>query len=388
MKSKLRSALDKVQATDDLKNNTVDYLMAYKKVNVKTSKNVTPLRFKFALICASLLLFIFVGGVSYHLYFTSTSYVDMDANPSIGLIVNRFGRVINVQAYNEEGTRIVNDVNTRFMRYDDAVERLIDRIILKEYLSEEFVAVTVQTDSYRKEKDMLIQIERVVVEALAEHKMETRLEVFSVVEDIRVRAHEHQITPARYLAIIELKAVEPSITIQCYDGYSIGYIRERARRRARDCENSEDETSHCDSEYCEEGTSRCNDIYCDNIHCSHDHLEQPANCNKPNNEHSNNRHDINKHNSRGYNRNHSNGQDRNCDGSHGNNHAGSHDRNHGVDYGNNKSNHGQCSNQTGDRGGNHNNSDGHHGGGQRGNYSSGNDNNHNSECRDNRRGRR
>jgi len=409
LKSRLCSALDKVQATDDLKNNTVDYLMAYKEENAKTSKNLTSVRLKLALTCASLLLFMLVGGVSYHFYFTSTSYIDVDANPSIGLILNRFGRVINTQAYNEEGTIIINDVNIRFKRYDEALERLFDRIIAKEYLSEEFVAVTVQTDNHRIERDMLVQIERAVIEALAGHEIVTQLEVFSVVEDIRVRAHRYNITPARYLAIKELKAVEPSITIQCCIGYSIGHIRERARRRAGDCENSEGESS------------RCNDEYRDNRHNSDEYLEQYGNYNKPNN---------NRHERRG-NRSHDAEQDESRGGGHGNNHAGEYDRNQGVGRGNSyNSGHGQGSNQTANCGGNHgaghgNNSSSdhghgnkhnngnagnhgsdpdnnhncghssnynyfnrHHSSGQSGNQSRGNDNNHNSGCQANHRRRR
>jgi uncharacterized membrane protein YgcG len=238
LKDKLRSGLGKIQADDNLKNNTMAYLS--EKINEDERSSWSRSGFKLVLACISLMFLVLIGGLSYNLYFTPASYVDLDANPSIGITVNRFGRVVGSEAYNDDGYKVLEGVNIRFRTYIDAVDILLDRIILKEHLLEhEFISITVQVNDYTVEGHMLEGINQRVEESLLEHHLEAHTEVFSVSECVRINAHKHNLTPARYLAITELKGVEPSITFSCPREYRICCIRERARNRDGSCIENE-----------------------------------------------------------------------------------------------------------------------------------------------------
>lgn len=60
-------------------------------------------------MAACFVLCVALGG--YHLYFTPTSIISMDINPSIELEINRFDKVIGVDGYNEDGENLVESLH-------------------------------------------------------------------------------------------------------------------------------------------------------------------------------------------------------------------------------------------------------------------------------------
>jgi len=60
-------------------------------------------------IAAIILLFIFMGsfGLSTYAYYTPYGYVNMEMNPSVEVVYNRFKRVLDIQGVNEDGEEIV-----------------------------------------------------------------------------------------------------------------------------------------------------------------------------------------------------------------------------------------------------------------------------------------
>ena len=249
MKKEFCSALDKIHATDTLKLTTAYYLR--EKANKTPSKTPTPRRFKLAIACGSLLMFLVIGGFSYSFYFTSASYVDLDVNPSIGLTLNRFGKVINVQNHNLHGNEILENTSVRFKPYDEAMRILLAYIISTENLLKDgFISVTLQTNDSTVEEEILTLTNQLIDELLIEYQIEVNTEISPVPEDVRKRAHQHHLTPARYLAIMELLNIDSSISIESYLGYSLTDIREHIQRHHESYNSSErcsDGCHHFDS---------------------------------------------------------------------------------------------------------------------------------------------
>ena len=109
MVNELRSAFDKIQADDALKLRTFRYVNA--EIHRRSSAKPRP-RLRLAVACSVILILVLFGGFSYNHYFTPVAYVDMDVNPSIGLTLNRFDRVIYTHAYNDDGAVIIMEVAT------------------------------------------------------------------------------------------------------------------------------------------------------------------------------------------------------------------------------------------------------------------------------------
>jgi hypothetical protein len=230
--NRIRDAFDAVRASDRLKADTLEYVLreAQKRDRGKPSRRA-KMRFVFASAACALLLF--SGAISYHSYFTATAFLDFDINPSIELSVNRFGRVIEARAYNDDGEKILAERSLKHKTYRGAAQLIVDAAVAGGYLQNEaLLSVTVQTNDAERESRMLASVEAGVALAVSGHHITPRTEVFSVSADVRNEAHEQDISPAKYLAILELRAFDPAATAESCRDRSIGEIRELTQTHA------------------------------------------------------------------------------------------------------------------------------------------------------------
>lgn len=72
-------------------------------------------------MCLTLVLFASAG-----LYFTPTARINIDINPSFELEVNRFDKVISVNALNDDGKKLAETSDIKFAGYDEALCRILD----------------------------------------------------------------------------------------------------------------------------------------------------------------------------------------------------------------------------------------------------------------------
>ena len=83
----------------------------------------------------------------YRFYFTSTSVISIDINPSVELDINCFGRVISVVSYNDDGSELKKSTNVRFLDYKDALIRILNDKDISELLTQdEILSVVVIAD--------------------------------------------------------------------------------------------------------------------------------------------------------------------------------------------------------------------------------------------------
>jgi hypothetical protein len=218
--NELRSALNKIRAEDALKRKTSEFLRAE---IAKRERGDSRFRPRLAAVCA-IALFCMIGGFS--VYFTPAAYIDFDVNPSVGLAVNRLGIVIAAAAYNDDGTSVLQNVKVKNKTYGEAAKTLMDAFISGGYLSENgLVSATVQTKGKDYENNLLDTLTAVVNLSLANHHISAETDLFPVDAELMSAAHGHRLTPAKYLAITELQAVDPTATFEGCAEHDIGEIR-------------------------------------------------------------------------------------------------------------------------------------------------------------------
>lgn len=137
---KLKDALDGIHAEEALKSRTETYVAG---VLAKRSRprRAGALRMAAAAVC---LLLVLLTGYGSHVVFDPVLVVSIDINPSVELGINAFNRVISVRGYNADGDALAQSLRLRFLRCEEAVERLVDSDTIRTLLErEEYLAITV-----------------------------------------------------------------------------------------------------------------------------------------------------------------------------------------------------------------------------------------------------
>ena len=224
LKNRIYDAFDPIKAEDKLKQDT--YVFLQNRINRK--KKTAFKRFAVSFAAAAILLF--AGLFSYHVYFTETAFIDIEVNPSIELSLNRFERIINVYAYNDDGREVLNNVNIKNASYKDALKILIDKMIEMGYLSDsKLFSATLQINGGESEKELLDAL-KTQIDSIFQSQSETlEQDIFVVDSDTKTHAHEQNLTPVKYLAILELQSVDPTATFDSCRNHSIGEIKKQTR---------------------------------------------------------------------------------------------------------------------------------------------------------------
>lgn len=238
MTDDLKKVFDGIRAEDKLKTDTMLYLQDEIRKRGAAQSSVSGRRFAAALV--SIVVILLSGVFSYSLYFTPSSYVDLDVNPSVELTLNQFDLVIGAHAYNEDGKSILSGLSIKHKNYEAALIQLIEAINRGGYIqSGGLVSVTLQTNTTVKEAKLLANIQTGVTDYIAEHHNGTQVDIFSVSSDTRGHAYEEGVSPAKYLAIQEFIEINPAATVESCRDESISDIRKLTREHGRNHHSSD-----------------------------------------------------------------------------------------------------------------------------------------------------
>lgn len=222
MKNRIYEALDEIKAENKLKQDTYAFLQ--NKINRK--KKVAFKRF--AVAFASVILLFIAGLFSHNLYFAETAFIDIDVNPSIELSLNRFDCVIDVYAYNEDGREVLDNINIKNKSYKDALKILIDQMVEMGYLSDSgFFTATLQIKDGTNEKEWLDSLKIYIDPVLQSQNRMVEQDIFAVDSNTKTHAHKQNLTPAKYLAILELQVVDPTATFDRCRDHTINEIKQQ-----------------------------------------------------------------------------------------------------------------------------------------------------------------
>lgn len=246
MNERLKEAFDAVHAEEELKEKTKDFVMG----RTEAGKKRRLFSFRRFIPAACLVFFLIAFGI-YQLYFIPTSAISIDINPSLELEINRFDKVIFVKGYNTDGEKLAEALDIRFLKYTEAVDQILNSESIADYLAgdEELSITVVSSDGIRCEK-MLSDIrdcaagrEKVYCHTASE-------------EDADI-AHAAGLSCGKYRAYLELKALDPDITVDEVQGMTMKEIHnctealsdggcqdEVSQDEASQDESPQDETSH------------------------------------------------------------------------------------------------------------------------------------------------
>ncbi len=225
MNNRIYDAFSEVKADKRLKQNTLYYLQNAKK---EKSMAFFRKRYGYYFAAAACLLLFFVGTAGYSLWRRPVSYISVDVNPSFELELNRFDRVVETHAYNEEGQSILENVSVDGKVYTDAIEMLLRSSDMQEYLDRNgLVEFAVASRIRKKEAGLESGIERISGTALYQSNC--------AVTDIPTveKAHDNHISVGKYLVYQQLCQYDDTITVEECRRHSMSELHDLLSEHSR-----------------------------------------------------------------------------------------------------------------------------------------------------------
>lgn len=252
MITNFKSALNKIKAEEELVKKTEKYL---KETLIKNEKskiddyiNWGGFYMKKKFIFAASLAVLFLGGSTgaYAYYQTPVSYLSLDINPSVELGINAFDKVVQVEAYNEDGEKILEEVDVICSDVTEAVGELVSSADNNGYIAEDgstVVSVTTETDNEEVATELETVAEEGVNSALEETEKEVVVHKDNIALARRDEARKLEITPGKLNLIQKLQAVDPDATVEEYKDASVNEIMKTIKniRKNGNAEGSTDE---------------------------------------------------------------------------------------------------------------------------------------------------
>lgn len=216
MRDRLREAFDSVRAEPELKDHTRSFL-AQKTRGYRTRPASPGRRLIPAMACLFCLL-VGLGGAK--LYFTPTSVISVDINPSLELGVNRFDRVISVEGRNEDGEALAQVLDLRFLDCSQAISTLLSDPTVAGYLAEdEVLSLSVVGSDPDQTQELLATLEHCTAGRRNTYCCAVPMEEVS-------QAHSHGLSYGKYRLFLQAQALDPTLTPQDVQGMTVRELQD------------------------------------------------------------------------------------------------------------------------------------------------------------------
>jgi len=171
------------------------------------------------------------SGGAYAYASTPVAYVSMDINPSVELGVNVFDKVISIEAYNEDGKKIIEGIYLRNYNINNAISTLVSHAISDGYIKEDgssIIEITTSTDKEKVASKLDESLKEIADETLDKNEVEAEIETKNVALARRDEARKLGITPGKLNLIQKLQELDPTITVENYKDSSVKDIQKKA----------------------------------------------------------------------------------------------------------------------------------------------------------------
>jgi hypothetical protein len=200
---------------------------------------------KIALLLSVVALSSLGGGVYAHAKTTPVAYVSVDINPSVELAVNTFDQVVSVEAYNEDGKKVLEGTNLKNSDVDDAVKIVISNAVSDGYIKKDdakeddtittdttattsaAVEITVSTDKEDIADKLNKSLKETADKSLEDNNVEATAETQNVALARRDEARQLGITPGKLNLIQKLQELDPTIQVEDYKSSSVKDIQKK-----------------------------------------------------------------------------------------------------------------------------------------------------------------
>ena len=222
MRDRLREAFDSVHAEEALKAAALERVS--QKIRAEEAKRrPAPWGRRLAPALACLLLVAAAAWGGWGLWFTPTSLISIDINPSLELGVNRFDRVVSVRGFNEDGEALADSLDLGFLGYAEAVEQVLASPAVTGSLAGDGVLSIVVAG------DDQAQCGRILADMEACTAGRRNAYCWQAEPGEAEAAHEAGLSCGKYRAFQELQALDPSVTPEEVREMTMGEIRQRIR---------------------------------------------------------------------------------------------------------------------------------------------------------------
>jgi hypothetical protein len=179
-------------------------------------------------LAACFVLTLLLGFSVNQIYFTQTSLVSIDVNPSIEISLNRFNRVISSKSFNQEGAEILSSIKLFHQDYSDALSLIINAEKKEGYMNKNGnIVVSVFTNSKKKQTAMSDVIKAKTATVLQSNIENCEVEYHEVDEQTVEQAHAQGVSAGKYYYLKQLLTVAPGIDITKYTHHSIEQLKEQ-----------------------------------------------------------------------------------------------------------------------------------------------------------------
>lgn len=170
------------------------------------------------------------GGGAYAYTKSPVAYVSMDINPSVELGVNAFDKVVSVEAYNDDGKKILEDINLKNYDISNAIKTLLSNAISEGYIKEDgssAIEITTSTDKQKVADKLDDSLKDVADETLDGNDVKANVETENVALARRDEARKLGITPGKLNLIQKLQELDPSVSVEDYKDKSVKEIQKK-----------------------------------------------------------------------------------------------------------------------------------------------------------------
>lgn len=217
--NELKESLSRVKASEQLKSNTLQYLLEERN-KIELKSHGAKYFYVIGVICACMILIIGIGG--YSIYSRPVAYISIDVNPSIELQINMLNQVIGVTAYNDDGQKVIDYINLKNMSYTKAINKLLSDKTYQTYIHKDSALVfTIIADNFKKLSEEIVNC--------GEYKNYNAVIQISDKECMS-EAHRNQMSFGKYSAYLELAQYDKDITVEECHKMTMGEICDKIGR--------------------------------------------------------------------------------------------------------------------------------------------------------------
>jgi hypothetical protein len=186
---------------------------------------------KFAALAASAAALV-VFSVGTWAYASPYSYVSVDVNPSIEYTLNRFNRVLNIKATNDDGEELLDEIsldNLKNQTIKDAITATVQQIADTGYFNSDMdggIVITTSGQNENKAAELAQVLEQTVIEKVVETGDDIQIEAYNVSLERVEQAHELGVTPGKLNLIEKLQAASSDPTAVDIDEWIDKPVRE------------------------------------------------------------------------------------------------------------------------------------------------------------------
>lgn len=151
------------------------------------------------------------------------SYITLDINPSLELILDQKDNVMQVKAYNQEAQETLSLINMVGLHYQKALVKLMETEVYQRYFKQESL---LQVSIYSKDETRSLEIEKNLCDYLNNTEMKDRYNCHCIDETTHKEALSHHMSGGKYEMIKKIMSMDSAYSLDELESFSMAQLRD------------------------------------------------------------------------------------------------------------------------------------------------------------------